>query len=102
MSTLSSTSQFEEFVKERAAVGLFDHDYNFLGLCGESGECAEWWKKIGHRKGESGLTQEDLLLELGDVLHYLTRISLSFGWTLDRVMEGNVEKLTKKLEAKNE
>jgi NTP pyrophosphatase (non-canonical NTP hydrolase) len=61
-----------------------------LGFAGESGEVMECLKKHyrdGTHPGKS------LLLELGDVLHYLTVIGQSYGWTLEEIQEANIEKL---------
>jgi NTP pyrophosphatase (non-canonical NTP hydrolase) len=61
-----------------------------VGLGGEAGEVQELLKK--HVR-DGRLDTQDLLLELGDVLHYLTRIAGRFGFTLDDVMEANVQKI---------
>jgi len=61
-----------------------------VGIGGEAGEVQELLKK--HVR--DGLEiHDDLLLELGDVLHYLTRIATQFGFTLDQVMGANCEKI---------
>lgn len=62
-----------------------------LGLTGESGEVADIIKKgIFHEKG---IDTEHLKKECGDVLWYLAMICESAGFTLDDVMEENVNKL---------
>lgn len=63
-----------------------------LGLCGEAGEVAEKMKKLfrdGTWPGAAAVVKE-----LGDVLWYATRIAEKCGYTLQDVMDMNVEKLT--------
>jgi NTP pyrophosphatase (non-canonical NTP hydrolase) len=61
-----------------------------VGIGGEAGEVQELLKKHV-RDGRE--IRDDLLLELGDVLHYLTRIAHQFGFTLDQVMTANRDKI---------
>lgn len=61
-----------------------------VGIGGEAGEVQELLKKYV-RDGRE--IRDDLLLELGDVLHYLTRIAGQFGFTLDQVMTANQAKI---------
>lgn len=62
-----------------------------MGLCGESGEAMDILKKTlfqGH-----DLDREALAKELGDVAWYLALASSALGYTLERIMEKNIEKL---------
>ena len=71
-----------------------------LGLCGESGEVAEKFKKILRDKGGE-LSDEDrveIAKELGDVLWYVATISRYMGISLNEVAEGNIEKLTSRFD----
>lgn len=62
-----------------------------LGLAGESGELLDMFKKwIFHNKT---LDREHAKKELGDVLWYVAEIAHSFGWSLDEIMQMNVDKL---------
>jgi NTP pyrophosphatase (non-canonical NTP hydrolase) len=61
-----------------------------MGLAGETGEVMELLKKHWRDGKHPG---EDLLLELGDVLHYLTVLAHAYGWVLGDLMEANVAKL---------
>lgn len=91
---IMKVKEYEEFVVSNAKQPL-DMDngvYNFIGLAGETGECMEWLKK-SHFRGNQAFTDDHLFKEIGDVLHYVTRIALWKGWTLKQVMEGNVLKL---------
>lgn len=90
---------FEEFVSYRAAMPLGDDSYNVIGLCGEAGEVAEWVKKAQFRKNKT-FTEEMLKLELGDVLHYVTRIAINHGWGVKDLMAGNIAKLEARLKNK--
>lgn len=87
--------EYEEFVEKMARIPISNLDYSTLGLCGESGEVAEWVKKATHR-GDEAQTEEKLFKELGDVQHYITRIALRFKWTLKDIMQGNMDKLTER------
>ena len=60
------------------------------GLGGEAGEVLELLKKHvrdGKHPGES------LLLELGDLLYYLTRVGQEYGYSLPNIMAANIKKL---------
>jgi len=73
-----------------------DAFYNkLLGLCGESGEVADKFKKIFRNKaGEmSEEDRQEILKELGDVLWYLSAITTYLGSSLDDVAKKNLEKL---------
>jgi len=61
-----------------------------MGLAGETGEVVEPLKKHYRDGVHPG---DALLLELGDVLHYLTVLGQSYGWTLDDIASANVAKL---------
>lgn len=62
-----------------------------LGLCGESGECADLVKKHIFQGHE--LDAEHLAKELGDVAWYLAVTAYSIGYDLETVMQMNVDKL---------
>ena len=68
-----------------------------MGLAGETGEVLEHLKKH-YRDGKH--PGGELLLELGDVLHYLTAIAQAYGWTLDDVSAANMTKLAERDEKK--
>ena len=90
--------EYEEYVTSRCQ-DYVDQNYCVIAINGESGEIAEFEKKYtlrGNPKGD--LTRNDLLLEIGDVLFYLTRLAALNGWSLDDVMEANREKLDGRVE----
>ena len=65
-----------------------------LGLCGESGECADLLKKSLFQGHE--LHKEHLAKELGDVAWYLAVTSHALGYALEEVLWMNIEKLKKR------
>jgi len=70
--------------------------WNAVGLAGEAGELANILKKHVFHRHE--LDDLKVLDELGDVLWYLTSIATEMGFTLEHVMQFNVDKLTKRYE----
>lgn len=88
-----TTQEYEAHVLQRSKVDL-DLNYAVVALNGEAGEVAEWHKKYNLRGNPNGdLSDVDLLLELGDVQFYLTRLAALKGWTLSDVMRANIDKL---------
>jgi NTP pyrophosphatase (non-canonical NTP hydrolase) len=65
-----------------------------LGLCGESGECADIYKKYIFQGHE--FDREAMKAELGDVLWYCAELAAGLGITLEEVAAGNIEKLRKR------
>lgn len=65
-----------------------------LGLCGESGECADLYKKYLYQGHE--FDREAMKAELGDVLWYVAELAAGLGLTLEEVAQGNIEKLRKR------
>ena len=64
------------------------------GLCGESGECIDLWKKAafqGHTLDGTRLAEE-----LGDVLWYAAELATGLGMPLEDVMTQNIAKLRKR------
>ena len=62
-----------------------------LGLCGESGECADMIKK--HLFQGHDFDKEHLAKELGDVAWYLAITAHYLGYDLNSIFEMNIEKL---------
>lgn len=69
--------------------------YYALGLAGESGECVDKIKKI--IRDQDGVVRLEnlspLLLEMGDVLWYLTMLANELNFSLETVALGNLDKL---------
>ncbi len=70
--------------------------YPTLGLCGEAGEIAEKVKK--YLRGDKELDKQALLMELGDPLWYITALADDLGFSLQDVVDANIEKLTSRKE----
>lgn len=65
-----------------------------LGLAGESGECADIWKKVmfqGHEMERAKLAEE-----LGDVLWYIAEVASGLNLSLEDIAMGNIAKLKKR------
>ncbi|MDV3427036.1 MAG: nucleoside triphosphate pyrophosphohydrolase family protein [Bacillota bacterium] len=65
-----------------------------LGISGEAGEVTDYIKKVvfhGHK-----LEKEKIILELGDVLWYLSYISKVIDVPLEKIADMNIEKLKKR------
>lgn len=90
-------SEFEEFVREKNYM-RGNIAYSALGLAGETGEVTEPIKKF-IRDGRV-VNVQDMMLELGDVLHYTIQIAQHYGLTGSEIMSGNVSKITKRLAAR--
>jgi NTP pyrophosphatase (non-canonical NTP hydrolase) len=69
--------------------------YPALGLCGESGEVAEKFKKA--IRNDNGIitpeTREGVKKELGDVMWYISAICDEMGFELADVATQNIQKL---------
>lgn len=62
-----------------------------MGLCGESGECVDLVKKYLFQGHELDL--QHLAKELGDVAWYLAVAAYAIGYTLEEVLQMNIDKL---------
>lgn len=65
-----------------------------LGLSGEVGEFNDTMKKVVFHEAE--FDEEHLKKELGDICWYVAMMCESFGWSLDEILEMNVNKLKKR------
>lgn len=92
------TKEYERDVLRTAPTGNHSaHDkvtYALMGLCGESGEAMEVWKKAMYQGHE--LDIDHLISEMGDVLYYVTLAAIELGFSLDELMRLNVEKRKKR------
>jgi NTP pyrophosphatase (non-canonical NTP hydrolase) len=69
--------------------------YPALGICGESGEVAEKVKKIIRDKGGvlTDTDRKNIALEASDICWYLAVLAYELGFTLEEVMQMNLDKL---------
>lgn len=65
-----------------------------LGLCGETGEIADVYKKYLYQGHE--LDREHMSEELGDVCWYVAELAAGMGLKLEDVMARNIAKLRKR------
>lgn len=90
-------NEYQAFVKEMKTYPEKNAIiYPALGLCGEAGEIAEKIKKW--LRGDRDLDKEALLKELGDPLWYIASLADDLGYSLQDVVDANVEKLTSRKE----
>lgn len=95
---------FEEYQTESKKTAIYDVgkklEYLILGICGESGELAEKYKKIIRDKNGimSDEDREAFKKELGDVLWYISQLSTVLNFTLEDVAKTNLEKVFSRLE----
>lgn len=69
-------------------------DNAILGLCGESGELANYWKKHLYHGHELDPTK--VIEELGDILWYIAQATDALGYPMRIVARNNIEKLEKR------
>lgn len=96
---MNTFNEYQEFVKtmkvypEKHAIV-----YPALGLVGECGEISEKVKKW--LRGDKELDKDALLKELGDPMWYIAALADDLGFTLQDVIDANVEKLKSRKERK--
>ncbi len=94
--------EYQKQVKKTAVykgVGGLKYVYPLMGLCGETGEVAEKFKKV-FRDNNGRINKEikeDIVKELGDVLWYITELGSVIGVDLETIAKKNVEKLLSRL-----
>ena len=71
-----------------------------VGLSEEVGElCGKLKRLLRDKGGElTDAIREDIAYELGDILWNLTQIARLFGFSLERIMEMNIQKLDKRIQ----
>lgn len=102
-------NMFDEWMKATDKTAVYPDSFNkelsgavylALGMNGEAGEVADEIKKI--IRNDNGIITPErrakLCLELGDVGWYWLRMIKELGFTVDEIMEKNIEKLSKRYE----
>lgn len=69
-------------------------DNSVLGLCGEAGEIADYFKKVKYQGHP--FNKEKILEESGDVLFYLTLLLGLYGYTPTDARKFNINKLNER------
>lgn len=91
---------FDDYQKEAKATAIYPEQYKIvypaLGLAGETGEVCEKIKKT-IRDGKD-IDIQQLALELGDVLWYISAIASDAGISLDTIAQNNIIKLKSRKE----
>lgn len=65
-----------------------------MGLCGEAGEAIDIVKR--HLAQGHDLDKEHLAKELGDIAWYLAETATALGYTLEDILQMNIDKLKKR------
>lgn len=77
--------------RQADGLNLKQLENGLMGLCGETGECMDVFKK--HRHQGHDLDRAKLIEELGDVLWYCAETAAGLGVQLDEVAARNIHKL---------
>ena len=89
-------NEYQALAQRTARKGLNVRDKltnGVIGMCGESGECADLVKKWLYQGHKWGDTREKLIEELGDCLWYCVETATAINIDLENVMERNINKL---------
>ena len=69
-------------------------DNAIAGLAGESGEVADLWKKVKyHSLAYDAETKDKFKKELGDVCWYLFQTALALNFSMEDIINTNIDKL---------
>lgn len=100
-----SEFSFNEYQRQSRTTARYpdigsNYVYPVLGLCGEAGEVSEKIKKLLRDKGGvvDDAFREAAKKELGDVLWYHAQLCSEFGFTMEEVAKGNLDKLFGRVE----
>jgi NTP pyrophosphatase (non-canonical NTP hydrolase) len=96
---LHDYEQFVESTQQFSKHGDNANNYLIAGITSEVGEIAGVWKRTlrGDYNTHDFIFQARLLDELGDVLWYITSLSLENGSTLEDLIGRNMAKLSARL-----
>lgn len=93
-------NEYQKRVQDTWITNEFDLERFILGICGESGEIAELFKKIyrGDYDNQTELIKEKLEKEIGDVIYYLAQLCNYHDLVLEDILQKNIDKLAKRKE----
>lgn len=100
----SRTVGISQYPLEVAKYAIYPGDrgieYLVMGMCSEAGEVAGKLKKIiRDKEGIMDRESQDAMAdEVGDVLWYVTMLSMELGFTLDQIADRNASKLRSRSE----
>lgn len=90
---------YQEFTKTTALYPKKHADsYLSLGLSAEAGEVADLYAKYFRGDYTKSSFIEKLKKELGDIQWFISQICNEEGFTMDELLEGNVDKLSSRKE----
>ena len=93
---------FNDYQKIARSTAVYPEEYKViyptLGLCGEAGEVAEKVKKIVRGDDRLNNVTSSIVMELGDVLWYVSALADDLGITLEQVAQWNVDKLQRRMQ----
>ena len=87
--------ELNEYQKKAKETAFGNFTLYVLGVCGESGELANKWKKIV-RDQDGKTTNEqrhELNSEIGDILWYVSMLASNLDFTLENIAIHNISKL---------
>ena len=89
-------NEYQRLAQRTASTGVPSSkiENGILGLCGETGEIADVYKKYLYQGHE--LDREHMAEELGDVCWYVAEMASGLGLPLEEIMAQNIEKLRKR------
>jgi len=97
--------EFKEYQKKARKTAIYpdqgkNWQYPALGLSGEVGELLNKLKKIirDSMKTDSKEFREDIEMEMGDILWYVSNLADEFQLSLDEIAQKNIEKLSSRFE----
>lgn len=92
---MTTLKQYQEFCKSTDKYPGFNRfDCLIMGLASEAGEiCGKRKKEF---RDQENTTREDYAKEIGDCLWYITRMADVLGYSLEEIIDMNVDKLTKR------
>lgn len=89
-------NEYQQLAQRTASTEMLSSkiENGILGLCGETGEIADVYKKYLYQGHE--IDREHMVEEIGDVCWYVAELTAGLGVTLEEVMKQNIAKLRKR------